>query len=73
MTDQEFAYHECPQTLALMMPTYPGSEKLFKMLVCADCEEHWHDYRYSSPSSFFANEVPREILTRQIMLLVNVK
>ena len=56
MDDMEFVYHECQGTIPIMVPTYPGSEKLKPITVCIDCEPHWHNYRYSSAAAFFAPE-----------------
>lgn len=50
-----FLEHEdkCPRNKEIRVPTCPGSEKLFAMKVCDECEPYWHEYRYSSAAAFF--------------------
>ena len=53
MTDAEFAYHECPKTSTIPVPTYPGSDRTFPLGVCEDCREHWVEYQRGSAISYF--------------------
>lgn len=53
MTDAEFAYHECPKTDTIPVPTYPGSDKLFWLGICDECRGNWVEYQRSSAISYF--------------------
>jgi hypothetical protein len=63
MTDIEFANHECAETEPIRIPTYPGSEKLATIHVCAECREWYTEDLHTNPASFF-DEMAQAILIK---------